>query len=254
MKLSLKYYFLFIALFALAYAIGQSTSPKQEYFKSTIEERKFDEQKWKDLTKDFDYSEKFVEDYDEAFDSTQTTPNANNNLSQSSSSGWNNAFWASAFQVLFIIIVVVVIVVLLINMLSAGNIFAPRSRKISSSNNFSIEKIEEHFHETDLEKFIREAVEEKQYALAIRLYYLTIIKELSLSKMIKWKRDKTNRNYLSEIRSTALFNPFREVTQIFERVWYGQEHLDEEEYLSIKPKFEQLIKTTQAKATAIEID
>ena len=139
--------------------------------------------------------------------------------------------------------------------LGGGDLFAPRSRKISKSfNNFSIEKIENNIHETDLDRFIRKAVEEKKFVLAIRLYYLAIIKELSLSKMIKWKRDKTNRNYLNEIRSTSLFNPFKEVTRIFERVWYGQGNLDEKEYLSIKPKFDQLIKATQAATPTIEID
>ncbi len=256
MKFSLKYYLSFLALIAFVYANGQTNNPRQEYLNSSINERKFDEQKWEDLTKDFDYSEKIVEDYDEEFDSLQTNPNANKNSSQSSgNSRFGSAFWASVFQIVLIIIVVGVIVVLLINMLGGGAIFAPRSRKFStSSTNFSIEKIENNIHKTDLDRFIRKAVEEKQFVLAIRLYYLAIIKELSLSKMIKWKRDKTNRNYLNEIRSTSLFNPFKEVTRIFERVWYGQGNLDEEEYLSIKPKFDNLIKATQAAAPTIEID
>jgi hypothetical protein len=102
-----------------------------------------------------------------------------------------------------------------------------------------------------LERFIREAVDQQKYALAIRLYYLAIIKELSLSKLIKWKRDKTNWSYLNEVRTTALSQPFRETTRIFERVWYGEGTLDEKEFLSIKPKFDQLIKA--AKAVAIGI-
>ncbi len=256
MKFSLKYYLPFLVLFAFVYANGQSDNPRQEYLNSSINERKFDERKWEEITKDFDYSEKVVEDYDEEFDSLQTNPNANKDSSQSSGNGgFSSAFWANVFQIVLITIVAGVIVVLLINMIGGGNLFAPRSRRISrSSTNFSIEKIENNIHETDLDRYIRKAVEEKKFVLAIRLYYLAIIKELSLSKMIKWKRDKTNRSYLNEIRSTSLFNPFRDVTRIFERVWYGQGSLDEKEYLSIKPKFEQLIKATQAEAPTIETD
>ena len=55
------------------------------------------------------------------------------------------------------------------------------------------EKIEENIHESDLDKFIKQAESEEKYNLAIRLYYLAIIKELSLGKLIKWKRNKTNR-------------------------------------------------------------
>jgi hypothetical protein len=255
MKMILKYCLLFFALFVSNYANAQSTSPRQEYFESKINERKFDETKWEELVKDFDYSEALFEDYDEAFDTTQTNPNTNKVSPSGRSNSFGSAFWASFFQILFIIIVALVIVVLLINMLGAGDIFAPRSRKISKySNTFSIEKIEENIHETDLEKFIQKAVQEKNYALAIRLYYLAIIKELSLSKMIKWKRDKTNRTYLREVGSSNLFKPFRETTRIFERVWYGEGKLDEQEYFSLKPKFEQLIKAVKAKAAALEID
>ena len=256
MKIYLKYYLFCLGLIVLVDINGQEESPRQEYFNSTITERKFDEEKWKELVKDFDYSEKIVEDYDEELDSLQTNPNANNNLIQSNrGSGFGSAFWAGLFQILFIVLVVVVIVVLLISMLGAGDIFAPRSRKFSaSSNQFSIENIENNIHETDLDKFIREAVEEKNYALAIRLYYLAIIKELSLSRLIKWKRNKTNRSYLSEMYATNLYNPFKEATRIFERVWYGESKLDEREYLSIKPKFEQLVKAAQSKAPSIETD
>ena len=250
----LKYSLLLFVLFAIVIANGQSSSPKQEYFESTIKERKIDEKKWEELVKDFDYSEQLFEDYDEAFDTLQNNPNANNGASSGDSNGFGSAFWAGFFQILFIVVVVVAISVVLINMLGAGNLFAPRSRKISrSSNSFSIEKIEDNIHETDLEKYIREAALEKNYAIAIRLYYLAIIKELSLSKIIKWKRDKTNRTYLQEVRSTDFFKSFRETTRIFERVWYGEGEIDEREYLLIKPKFEQLIKAVQAKAL-LEID
>jgi hypothetical protein len=252
MNLFLKYTLVLCVVFAINNVNGQAENPKQEYFNSTINERKFDEKKWESLTKDFDYSEQIVEDYDEEFDSLQTNPNTNKNASQSDGSRLNSAFWASLFQVVFIIIVVAVIVILLVNMLGAGDLFAPRSRKISKSSTFSIEEIENNIHETDLDKFIKEAVEGKKYALAIRLYYLAIIKELSHSKLIKWKRDKTNRNYLNEIRSTNLFDPFKEVTRIFERVWYGEGNLDEQKYLSIKPKFEHLKKAAHAKATDLK--
>ena len=235
-------------LILCVFANAQNNSPRQKYYKSDISERKFDEKKWEELVQDFDYSEKPVDDYDEAFDPNQTNQNPNQLSPNSGSGGMSSEFWAGLFQVIFIVIIVVVVAVLLISMLGAGSIFAPRSRKIPPSKNFSIETIEENIHQTDLDGFIRNAVDDKQYALAIRLYYLAIIKAMSLSKLIKWKRDKTNRNYLNEIRSTSLFKPFREVTRIFERVWYGEGELNEREYLSIKPKFEQLVKAAQAKS------
>ena len=254
MKLFIKYQFFFLAFVLCIQGNAQDNSPRQQYYKSEIAERKFDEQKWEELVKDFDYSEKIVEDYDEEFDPNQTNQNNKQLAPNSGSSGFRSEFWAGIFQIIFIIVVVVVIAVLLINMLGAGNIFAPRSRKIpTSSKNFSIETIEENIHESDLDGYIRNAVNDKEYALAIRLYYLAIIKAMSISKMIKWKRDKTNRSYLNEIRSTNLFQPFREATRIFERIWYGEGVLSEVDFLSIKPKFEQLVKAAQANSLKNEL-
>ena len=134
------------------------------------------------------------------------------------------------------------VAILLVHLLGGGGILAPRSRKIPvGTENISIEEIEANIHESDLDRHIRESIEQKNYALAIRLYYLAIIKEMSLNKWIKWKRDKTNKDYLREVSNTDLFKPYRNATRIFERVWYGQSELGEQDFLNMKPNFVDLI-------------
>ena len=80
--------------------------------------------------------------------------------------------------------------------------------------------------------------------MAVRLYYLSVLKELSVKNHIRWKRDKTNGAYLRELAGSPLFGTVQEVTLIFERVWYGKVEL-------AKPDFDQLeIKLKKAVATA----
>ena len=92
-----------------------------------------------------------------------------------------------------------------------------------------------------MERFLRQALEKEDYGLAVRLYYLAILKELSLKKAIKWKKDKTNRDYQRELRQTKFAEAFSEVTYIFERAWYGRSQLRESDYKQIEPKFQRFI-------------
>jgi len=144
---------------------------------------------------------------------------------------------------------------IVVHLLGGGSFAQPKNKKVVKSNaHITIDNVEEHIYESDLDRFIREAVEQNNYTLAIRLYYLAIIKELSLKRAIKWKKDKTNKDYLREMRKTNLFNPFREATRIFERIWYGEEELEKEDYQEIKPTFEKLVQAAQDRNISIDKD
>ncbi|MEY4927116.1 MAG: hypothetical protein RI894_1552, partial [Bacteroidota bacterium] len=64
----------------------------------------------------------------------------------------------------------------------------------------SLEDVENDLHESDLERFLRQALENGDYRLALRIYYLMILKALSLKELIAWKKDKTNNEYCRELR------------------------------------------------------
>jgi hypothetical protein len=100
----------------------------------------------------------------------------------------------------------------------------PRNRKFvrpSVTTLVNLDNLEDHIHETDLERYIREALEQGNYNLAVRIYYLQIIKDLSLKNLIVWKREKTNRDYSFEMESNELGHDFKRCTFMFELAWYG---------------------------------
>lgn len=249
MKLFVKHIlFLFLLINGL-FVYGQEEENTDNYYGEMIEMRKFDKVNWEKTIGDINYGkekskEEKAEDYDEEFDI-----NEGNDQSRRSYSGafGGSGFWSAFMKFLMIGILVFVIAVLLVNIIGKGNILKPSGKRISADvSNFSLEQVEEKLYESDLDGFIREAVEKGNYALAIRLYYLAVIKELSLSKVIKWKRDKTNRDYLREMASSALHQPFKEATRAFEHIWYGEHALQKEEYDRLKPRFADLV--NQAKA------
>ena len=221
--------------------------PQEAYLNSEVKQNRFDEQQWESVIKGIDYSGDFsevdIDDDDDEGDGVADGENANefDRKYSPSVSNSNLNFWSSFFKFLFIAMIIALVAFLAYRLIGEG-LGRPTNRKFTpSSVAVSLEEIEENIHDHDFRHYIGQATQEKNYTLAIRLYYLAILKELSLKKSIKWKREKTNREYLREMRSNESYDAFRHATQIFERVWYGNGQLAENDFQQLKPSFEQLV-------------
>lgn len=82
----------------------------------------------------------------------------------------------------------------------------------------------------DIQQLIKDALAENNYRLAVRYYYLFILKLLSEKELIDWQLQKTNDDYISELSNNSLKNMFGRVTLLYDHVWYGEFHLDQERY------------------------
>lgn len=89
----------------------------------------------------------------------------------------------------------------------------------------------------DINALIAEAVKQKDYRLAIRYYYLLTIKELSKNNAIEWQQQKTNEDYIKEIKTPILQKQFGEITRIYDYVWYGEFEVDALKFEKIKLDF-----------------
>lgn len=110
---------------------------------------------------------------------------------------------------------------------------------------YSFEELEEHIHETELEGYLRMALEESNFKAAVRVYYLMAIKSLSENQWITWKRDKTNFDYVREMRKHPEYADFRKLTYLFEVIWYGDTDIDQQVYRRISPSFDHFLKQIQ---------
>ncbi|MCT4628265.1 hypothetical protein [Winogradskyella sp.] len=105
--------------------------------------------------------------------------------------------------------------------------------------------VEENIEQIDFDKLIKQALKENNYRLATRYMYLKSLKALAHKKTIEWHYDKTNNDYLNEIKDLKLKTLFKRVSYIYDYVWYGEFPIDKERFNKNKDDFNQLIKTTQ---------
>jgi len=94
----------------------------------------------------------------------------------------------------------------------------------------------------DIPSLIKAAIAQNNYRLAIRYYYLLTLKELSNANKINWQPQKTNADYISELTSSTLRQQFKNITRIYDYVWYGEFNIDELEFQHIKTSFDNINK------------
>ena len=71
------------------------------------------------------------------------------------------------------------------------------------------------------------------YRNAIRFLYLSSLLVLDERGLLRYDRSRTNREYLRSVSSKPqLATPLRDVIDVFDRVWYGFESVDEQTYQS----------------------
>ena len=142
----------------------------------------------------------------------------------------NPTFWKTAAYIFVASVVVYVTLKLM------GVDFSGLYRK-KNTNEIPYETLGENIHTIDFVNSIAEAITQKNYRLAVRLYYLKVLKELTDREMIDWRINKTNRSYVYELNSPTLRPDFEHITRQFEYAWYGDFPIDEEQFISIKNQF-----------------
>lgn len=111
-----------------------------------------------------------------------------------------------------------------------------------------VKALEENLPDTDLEPWLREALDQKNYELAIRLYYLRVVQALSEKKMILWKKDKTNQKFIEELYSSVFYKPFTQLTYFHDLIFYGQRPVTEQVFQQWLPRFRSLLQEIEASA------
>ncbi len=91
----------------------------------------------------------------------------------------------------------------------------------------------------DFAKLIQQAVEGRDFALAIRYHYLYSLQLLADKGMIVWESQKTNADYLREIKDPEVQGSFREITKWYHYFWFGKRAIDNALFKKANLVFEQ---------------
>ncbi|MCK0188504.1 hypothetical protein [Arenibacter sp. F20364] len=124
---------------------------------------------------------------------------------------------------------------LLVRFLTGENASAIFRKKEASIINLNL--AEEHIENLDLDALIRDAIQQKDYRLAIRYQYLKVLKTLSQHQIIEWHYKKTNQDYEKEIEAPKIKLLFKDVSYLYDHIWYGEQEIDDLKYQAAEIKF-----------------
>lgn len=201
-----------------ALVVPKELETTRRYEAENISVRKFDEKKWKKIVG----GEKFEE----------TPPELSRTPMHFS------APWAGPLLKVVAYLVVVGVIVLVIYLV-VRNISLDLKIKREELKTDDLEKPVEDIEKVDIAGLLEQARREGNFRLAVRLYYLGLLKKLHEMNKIVWKKDKTNRDYLAELFSKEFyFQEMRRLTLSYEAVWYGEHDLNPESFHRISSQFE----------------
>ena len=109
-----------------------------------------------------------------------------------------------------------------------------------NSNEIKMIESEEDISQLNFDVLVAAAIESKQYKLAVRYLFLKSLKLLSENGIIELRNNKTNHQYLSEIKNQGISFAFQIATARFEWVWYGDFPVDENVMKSSQNDFNKL--------------
>ncbi len=134
-------------------------------------------------------------------------------------------------------VVLLIFIIIKLAGLNISNIFNREATEIQVPYSESLENI----HQITFDEEIEKALNQRNYRLAIRLLYLSTLKQLNDAHLIQWQLEKTNSAYLNELSDTAQRQSFGILTRQFEYVWYGDFPVDGQSFQNINTLFHDFI-------------
>lgn len=141
-------------------------------------------------------------------------------------------------EIVIYILMGILALYLLIKFLAGENLTSIFSKKATALVDINLS--EGHIEQIDLDALIKEALTQKNYRLAIRYHYLRALKNLSLKNIIEWEYEKTNSDYQKEITNPQIKPIFKEVSYLYDYIWYGEQEIDETKFNAAQARFSAL--------------
>lgn len=91
-----------------------------------------------------------------------------------------------------------------------------------------------------IDEKIRQAIDGKQYNIAVRYLYLKTLYALTEKNAINYHVEGTNNEYLNQMAEHKLGKEFRFLTLVYEYVWYGKFDITEEQFSLVHNNFKNL--------------
>lgn len=81
------------------------------------------------------------------------------------------------------------------------------------------------------------AEKEGNFRLAIRYLFMQVLARLDAIEKIQFAPEKTNSDYIREMRNDDFFDRFSKLSNLFIYTWYGHQEISEDDYREVKQLF-----------------
>lgn len=155
---------------------------------------------------------------------------------------------AMDFVVILIKTIAIIIVIFVIYLIAKAFINKEGQWIFGKSSDRKIinhDEIEKNLHLVNFEKLIQNSLQSGENRLTIRYYYLWLLQRMSDRQIIDWDVEKTNSDYLYEIKNQNQKEEFEYLSYLYNYIWYGEFELDDDTFTKAKNAFEKAIKTLQ---------
>jgi hypothetical protein len=236
----------------------KEVSSKKGYPQERVPVKRFDRDKWKKVVNGQDFSEveskkKRKDNSNEAMDSASSKSKRRmheefgddeSEESDSSLPSLNIPFLDYIFYAIAIGIIGYILYLII------KNTSIKSSTKIAKPENHDPSAPVEDIKELEIDRLLREAMTAGNYRLAIRICFLGLLKKLDEDGLISWKKDKTNRDYLTELFMKArYYDEVQRLTLAYEEVWYGDHSFSTQTYEEIISSFKTIDQQLNADKT-----
>ena len=154
---------------------------------------------------------------------------------------------AAMGAVVLVIRIIAVLLILFVVYLIVKAVMNKEGKWIFGKNSdrrlINYDEIEKNLHLVDFEKLIKQSIQSGEKRLVIRYYYLWLLKKMSEKQIIEWDAEKTNSDYLYEIKSENFKKDFAYLSYLYNYIWYGEFEIDEPIFEKAKKAFEKSIQS-----------
>ena len=108
----------------------------------------------------------------------------------------------------------------------------------SKKTAFNFADINEDISTINFDERITKATSDNDFRLAIRWHYLKLLNELNEKRLIQYEPFKTNIDYSLELSKSNGLEKFKNCSNIYDYVWYGNYSIDITSYEKMKHQFD----------------
>jgi len=148
------------------------------------------------------------------------------------------SFFNSIFGIIFWILAIGLFAYLVYRLFLSNSALFSRNRKnIAADVDMASQE-----DTSDPDTLLGNAIKNGNYRLAVRYLYLQALSKLAERKLIEINSNKTNYEYVNEVRKHKFANEFASITLQYEYVWYGEYPVDQKLFEQIHGSFNQFNK------------